>query len=170
MGSFLFPTPTHQIPIPATAAAFRVAAPAFKDVDMFPDDSVSFWLQAAAQLLNPNRWRSSIGLGTLLFVQHNLALEAFATEQAEAGGIPGMARGVVSAEAGKSVSASYDTALAGEPDAGHWNLTVYGSRFIRMTRMFGMGPIQVNTGPVGGGFFNFGNWSGAPFGPGWWTH
>jgi len=56
-------------------------------------------------------------------------------------------------------------------NAGHWNLTVYGTRFIRFAKMFGAGPIQIGIGynpsPFGGpawpgpdcnpGFTNFGS-------------
>lgn len=158
------------IPIPATTDAFRVAAPAFADASMFPDESVAFWLSAACLLLTP-KWRSAIGLATILFVEHNLALEAAAQQTANAGGIPGMGTGVLSASAVKSVSASYDTGLAGEAGAGHWNLTIFGTRLYRMMMIYGAGPIQIGTG-IGstGSFFNFTQWNGLPFGPGWWTH
>lgn len=170
MATFGIPTGNiaNAIPLPANAAAFRVALPEFASTTQFPDASITFWLQAASYLLT-TRWRSAIGLATILFVAHNLAIEAYAAQTAANGGIPGVGMGILSSQAAKSVSLSYDTALAGEEGAGAWNLTVYGTRLYRMMMMFGAGPIQLGTGPMGGGFFNFSSWTGLPFGPGWFT-
>ena len=157
-----------SIPVPVDAPTFRAAAPVFANPAMYPDASIVFWLSVAGMLLNASRWKDMLGVGTILFVEHNLALEACALQAGNAGGIPGMATGVISSESAKSLSASYDTGLAAEKDAGHWNLTTFGSRLMRMTNMFGMGPIQVNTGPAGyGGFFVLSGWTGPSCGPGW---
>lgn len=162
----------NLIPVPANAEAFRNDCPAFANAEMFPDESVTFWLNAATIMLNASRWRSSLGMATVLFVEHNLALEAYAQNTANAGGIPGMGMGVVASQAAKSTSLSFDTGLAGQPGAGHWNLTIFGTRLYRLMMMFGAGPIQIGTGSNagGGGFFDFTQWNGLPFGPGWWTH
>lgn len=154
------------IPVPQTPAEFRAAAPAFSNATMFPDDSITFWLQAACLLLNANRMPKSIGLMTVLFVEHNLALEAYAKEGADNGGIPGLSRGIISSEAAGQVNVSYDTNGAAELNAGHWNLTDYGKRFIRMARFFGAGPIQLNTPGIPSSIFL--PWTGIVFGPGWY--
>lgn len=164
-------TSCPAINVPTTAAAFRADCPAFADAEMFPDDSILFWLSAACLLLT-HRWGNMRGLATILFVEHNLALEAFAQNTAASGGIPGIGLGMVASQAAKAVSISYDTGMAGEEGAGVWNLTTYGQRLYRLMMMFGAGPIQLGTGMTsgGGGFFNFSGWNGLPFGPGWWTH
>jgi hypothetical protein len=41
------------------------------------------------------------------------------------------------------VTQAYDTTAGIVPEAGHWNLTTYGMRFIQLVLMFGAGPIQV---------------------------
>lgn len=169
-----FPSPItpsntgNPIPVPATPDAFRAAFPEFADKTMFPDESVTFWL-AAASILLTNRWRNALGLATILFVCHNLALEAFNQQTANNGGIPGIGLGVVQSQAAKSVSISYDSGLAGEAGAGHWNLTNFGTRLYRLMMAFGAGPVQIGTGSFQGGFFNFSSWGGLPFGPGWFT-
>jgi hypothetical protein len=162
-------TSCTAINVPTTAQGFRDVCPAFADEATFPDESIMFWLSAACLLLT-HRWGNMRGLATILFVEHNLALEAFSANTAAAGGIPGIGLGMVASQAAKAVSISYDTAMAGEEGAGVWNLTTYGQRLYRLMMMFGAGPVQINTGGWGGGFFNFEGWNGLPFGPGWWTH
>ena len=141
---------------------------------MFPDASIQFWLDAASVLLTC-RWGSALGIGTVLFVEHNLALEAAAAVPAGSGQSPGMLHGVVSSESVGAVSVAYDTGMAAESDAGHWNLTVYGERFIRMARLIGAGPIQLGvpawaTGCLCG-LMDPGAWnpSWGSLGPGWWN-
>jgi hypothetical protein len=53
-----------------------------------------------------------------------------------------VAAGMVARKTVDKVSVTYDTASAMEEDAGHWNLTVYGTRFIRLARMVGTGGMQ----------------------------
>ena len=164
----------NPIPVPTTPDEFRAVAPAFSDPVMFPDAEIQFWLDAASILLTC-RWGSALGIGTILFVEHNLALDASANPVSGTGGVPGMMHGVVSSEAAGAVSVSYDTGVASESDAGHWNLTLYGERFIRMARLIGAGPIQLgvppwaNGGCTCGGMMNpsawLAGWGG--IGPGW---
>lgn len=164
----------NPIPVPTTPDEFRAVAPAFQDPVMFPDASIQFWLDAASIMLTC-RWGSAIGIGTVLFVEHNLALEAAAMPAPGSGGVPGMLHGVVSAESAGAVSVSYDTGMAAETNAGHWNLTIYGERFIRMARMFGAGPVQLGVPPwatggcLCGGMIDISHWRGGSFGPGWWN-
>ena len=71
------------------------------------------------------------------------AEEAQATADGVAGRSPGGRVGVLSSKGADGISASYDVGTSTEKDAGHWNLTTYGTRFIRLSRMFGAGPLQV---------------------------
>jgi len=134
---------------PILPAQFVLDFPEFGNSTLFPVSQITFWATIAAYLLNPCRWDPAlINLGMELFIAHNVALEAFAMSAADAGGIPGISRGVVASEAGKSLSVGYDTALAGEEGAGNFNLTIYGTRFWNLMRMMGAGPIQVGiSGP-----------------------
>lgn len=128
---------------PITPAEFLVAFPEFSNKTAFPDTQIQFWATIAAMMLNARAWGRQLQLGMMLFIAHNIALEALAQAGTANGGIPGINRGVVASEAAGSVSVSYDTANALVPDAGHWNLTIYGTRFMWLVNMFGAGPIQI---------------------------
>lgn len=121
-----------------------------------PQSAFAMWYDIATMLLNPHRWPTNVspttGLSILdrgaeLFVAHNIALEERAIAEARRGAPPGTTKGPISAETVGPVNTSYDTASGIEADAGHWNLTIYGTRFIRLLRAIAAGPVQVNVGP-----------------------
>lgn len=141
-------------------ARFRADMTAFADDDVYPDEALTYWLGIAAIMLNTKRfgfsaadpWPASpettalkqYDFATEQFVAHNLAIEKMAANQAAApGGVPGAVSGVVQSSSVDKVSVSYSADAGLEPDAGHWNLTIYGRRFIRLLRMAGAGPYQV---------------------------
>lgn len=128
------------------AAQFRANFPEFSNTTEFPDSVVNFWFQYAYILLNARRWGQTLDLGAQLFVAHNIVLEQQASKQAATGGTPGVTTGAVASKAVGPASISYDNSASLELDAGHWNLTTYGKRLIRMIRMFGAGPVQVGMG------------------------
>ena len=99
-----------------------------------------------------------------LFAAHNLTLEVRAQAESKNGGIPGQQVGPVNSKSVDKVSIGYDTGSGIEADAGHWNLSIYGTRFIRLAKMFGAGPIQIGIGvtPTGTGL----GWSGPNVTPG----
>lgn len=134
-----------------TAASLRVDYPEFAAA---PDPQLNYWLAIAGMLLNKARWgqpgpktvsppTSMYDVAVELFAAHNTTLEMRALAEAQKGAPPGGATGPISARSVGPLSLSYDTQAAIELDAGHWNLTIYGTRFIRLARMFGAGPIQV---------------------------
>jgi len=150
------------------AAAFRTNFPEFANTAYPTDGLITFWLTVAYQLINPDRWGAMIDLGAQLFAAHNISLELSAQDEAAVGqGAPGSAPGVVTGPISSSsvdkVSITYATAESLEDGAGHWNTTVYGTRFWRLLRMMGMGPVYVGGGwGCGGAFLSFGAWPG-PF-------
>lgn len=169
-----------------TAASFRMALPAFASQANYPDDAVTFWISVATMMLNPQVWgaagvaaqppaaagpmTSPLDFGTILFVAHNLVLEQQAGKAAAKGNAPGLNKGVISSESVGPASAGYDTSAGLELDAGHWNLTVYGTRFVRLANMVGT---LIVTG--GGGFDPTGQLGYGPAWPGppgalfpWW--
>lgn len=167
---------------PITYGAFIAAFPEFGNPASFPAGGVNFWAGMASLLMNTPRWGNMLNNAMMLFIAHNVALEAWAAAGATAGGIPGINRGVVSSEAAGAVNVSYDTANALVPDAGHWNLTTYGTRLMWLVNMFGAGPVQMgaNSGSCCGGFFalldslawnmqgsNMGGCTYISVGPGW---
>ena len=129
-----------------TAATLRTAFPEFGSVVSFPGSAVDFWLTVAPRFVNANRWLENTDLGVMLFAAHNLVIEAKAFKDSEGGGIPGGSVGPVNSKSVDKVSVGYDTAGAAELDAGHWNLSVYGTRYVRMARMFGTGGLHIAGG------------------------
>lgn len=129
-----------------TAASLRANFTEFINTDVYPDADVNFWLATAALLINAGRWGNMLDMGTQLFVAHNLVLEAKAKATAANGAPPGVSDGPIAAKSIDKVSVNYASAEALEENAGHWNLTIFGTRFIKLARMCGMGPIQVGAG------------------------
>ena len=146
-----------------TPTSFRADFPAFVDATNYPDSAITFWTTVALQFLNAERWDTAIDIGTELFVAHNLVLEFQANTAAGNGAAPGLSQGMISSKSVDKVSISYDTGSAAELDAGHWNLTIYGQRYVRMARMMGAGGIQLGIGYDP----NFSAASGAWPGPYW---
>ncbi len=153
-----------------TVAQFRADYPEFSSTTVYPDSQVNYWMNIAYILLNAGRWMRMLDMGAELFIAHNLALEARAQANASAGGIPGESTGPVSSKSVGPVSMGYDTTAGIEEGAGHWNLTIYGTRFIKLAKMFGAGPVQIGIGSAPSysgmawsgplttpGFTNFGN-------------
>lgn len=154
-------------------ATFRKSFPAFSDVSKYPDTSIAFWVSVASIMLPTQTWglgstaaqsppTTQMDIGLSLFVAHNLSLEAQALQAAAAGGSPGSAvKGPISSESVGGVSRSYDTTAGLNLDAGPWNLTTYGTRFVFMARLVGKGPVQigVDCGPT------IYPWFGPPVGP-----
>jgi hypothetical protein len=126
-----------------TAAQFRVNFPEFASTTQYPDSAVNFWLAWAYKLLRTERWQDILDLGVQLFVAHNLVLERTAQNQAASGGVPAGQTGNVASKAVAQVSVSYDNASSMDPDAGHWALTIFGKRFLRLMRMAGSGGVQL---------------------------
>lgn len=150
-----------------TVANIRSDLPEFASAALYPPAVITYWLSIAKLLLNPNRWDDTpaatgeptmLYFGAEMFVAHNLVLERQAEAAASRRGIPGQASGPISSKSVGPLSISYDTGAAAELEAGHWNLTVYGQRFVRLARMVGAGGIQVGVGfaPFG----SMGAWPG----------
>lgn len=143
-----------------TIAQFRDKLPAFEDSNKYPDSSVQFWLDVAVKMHNAERWGNMLDTGIVLYTAHHVVGDALAAMEGARGGAPGMRGGMIASESGADVSVSFDTTSASEKDAGHWNSTVYGRRWYRLSRLFGAGPVQV--GAPSGGDVVFSAWAGPP--------
>lgn len=135
---------------------FRADYPEFSGSTQYPPSQIQYWLNFGYSVLSAGRWGRQLDFGVSMYVAHNLTLEARAQAEAVNGTIPGGQVGILSSKSVDKVSASYDTTGASEPGAGHWNLSVYGVRFIRLAKLFGAGPVQIGIGA-----------SPALSGPGW---
>lgn len=124
-------------------ATFRADYPEFANAATYPDSAITYWLKVAGLLLNACRWQDMLDVATELFVAHNLVLERQAQKSAAGGAAPGLSTGPVSSKTVGPVTQAYDTTAGINSDAGHWNLTTFGTRFYQLMQMFGAGPIQV---------------------------
>jgi hypothetical protein len=116
----------------------------------YQQSAIQYWLNlaykmlAGSQTLGAQRWGSLLDQpGVELFAAHNLVLEKLAQNSARTGAVPGFTTGVTASKSVGPVSVSYNTDAGMELDAGHWNLTTYGTRFISLARMVGSGGFQV---------------------------
>jgi hypothetical protein len=164
--------PNNPIPVPTTPDEFRAASPNFADTTTYPDEMIQLYLNAASLLLPACVWGRTLGLATVLFVNHNLTL--FAQQFPNGiGSTPVPLRGPVQSETAGALSVSYDMQAVLDPDAGWWNYTPYGQLFYRLMMIFGAGPRQINVPPWGGacGCFDYGAFARSSLsgmvGPGW---
>jgi hypothetical protein len=139
--------PVGNTTVAPTVAQFLLDFPEFNvpGNPVFSVSSCQYWLNVAIILLNAPRWGSMYYLACELFTAHNLALQAWSTQ----GGpqtVPGIAKGPLAGTAAGNVSVSYNTAAVLEPNAGHWNYTVYGVKLYHWMMMAGAGPVYLGAG------------------------
>lgn len=127
-----------------TAAQLRTDFPEFANPTIYPDSLVNMWLTVANSLVNPDRWVELTNLGLELVTCHHLAMSARDQLAAGVGGAPGEVKGPTASKSVDKVSVSYDTSAVTLTDAGFWNATSYGTRFLGLARMMGAGGLQVN--------------------------
>lgn len=152
---------TLPLPVPST---FRTDFPEFSNTAIYTDGMINFWLNIGNARMLPaaSRWGSLYNAGLELFVAHFIAIQAFNQVGANAGGIPGLTRGAISSEQAE-ISVSYDVAAVTIEGAGQWNLTTYGTQFMELVNLVGMGPIQVTPGWFNGVQTNGLGWPFFPF-------
>ena len=121
----------------------RTAFPEIADLTEYPDTSLQNWNAVAVVILDATRWASLYVLGCQLFIIHNLVLEKRNRDIAAVGGAVGDASGVMTAKQVDKVYASFDPKFGLLENAGHFNLTTYGVRFLQLARMFGSGGVQL---------------------------
>jgi hypothetical protein len=118
---------------------FRGHFPEFANETIYPDGSLEFWASVGDLLLNSDRWLDLRDAGLELFVAHNICLQAKDMAAVAAGGVPGESNSMISSQSVGPVSVSLDTAAGIEEKGGNYNLTSYGTRFLRLARLVGMG-------------------------------
>jgi len=127
-----------------TPAQLRSDFPEFANTTTYPDSLVNMWLTVANSLVNPIRWAELTNLGIELVTCHHLAISARDQLAAAVGGAPGEVKGPTASKSVDKVSVSYDTGAVSLTDAGFWNMTSYGVRFLGLARMMGAGGLQIN--------------------------
>ena len=127
-------------------AGFRQAFPSFTEA-LHPDARVAFHLRVAGLRLPPDRWGDFLEDGTGLYVAHHLTLEAKAAQAKDGTGGIDAAAGALASESvsvgSVSKSKSYASAAPVNPDAAHWNATIYGQQFRDLVSVVGMGGVQL---------------------------
>lgn len=130
-----------------TTTSFRESFPEFTDVLAFPEPQLEFWITLAGKMVDADRWGDLADYGMMLCAAHNLIISASDVVAAAMGGIPGnAASGAVSSKSAGGLSFSRDVSGSAESGAGNWNASTYGTRYIRLARLMGAGPVQVGTG------------------------
>jgi len=138
-----------------TVQSLRKTFPEFaNDTTAYPDGNLQFWIAigtiatTGSTTFGSRLWRSMADLGVMLYAAHHSVIERKGMLESNAGIVPGLSMNVISSKSVDKVSINYDTQIGMELDAGHWNLSVYGRRFIHIARMVGSAPLLVG---VGGG-------------------
>ena len=127
----------------SSVAQFRQDFPEFGNTTTYPDSSVTFWMTIAVSLVNPDRWGVLTDQGIELVTAHHLVLAQRDQAAAAVGGVPGEVKGPTASKSVDKVSVSYDTGAVALSDAGFWNLTTYGVRFMTIARAMGAGGMQL---------------------------
>lgn len=120
-------------------ATFRQHFPEFADVSVFPDSQIEYWSGIGELMLRVEAWADLYDHGLELFTSHHLVLARKNQKAAAGGGEMGTNTGAMSSKSIDKVSASFDTGSSTLDDAGHWNLTTYGTQFKMLSDMVGSG-------------------------------
>ena len=140
--------------LPLTDPQFRATfGAAFADMGKYTVPQVTMYLTLAAAMLDPNLWADQLNYGIAMFTAHNLVLDGQAFNAAANGQLPGLTPGPIASKSLGPASVSYDTSSGIELDAGHFNLTVFGRRFIHTARLVGMGGAQLGGSTMPGSWF-----------------
>ncbi len=126
-----------------TAASFRANFTEFSSVTVYPNAEIDFWIGLALLLHDVGRWGTALDYGIQLFVAHNLSLQFDSKKASASGQNPGKVVGNVTGGTVDKVSYTRDTSSVMDPKNGHWNLSSYGLRYIRLVMMIGAGPVYV---------------------------
>jgi hypothetical protein len=125
---------------------FRTDVKAFANETLFPDDVINFWLMVATAMVDPGQWGEETYLGIEMFTAHHVVLDVKNNMDVSVGSLPGLSRGAINSESVGPVSIGYDTASTLEEDAGNWNYTIYGQRYIHWARQYGAAVIYIGAG------------------------
>lgn len=126
-----------------TYADFIAFFPEFNNTTRYPQPVVEEWIPVAYDNLNVARFKRQIRLAVMLFVAHNIVLQARDAQTNANGGIVGQASGPINSKSVDKVSAAYSADLTAIEGAGPWNYTTYGQRLYKMMQSFNSGPIYV---------------------------
>lgn len=119
----------------ATYATMIAAFPEFSNTTSYPQTTIEFWLSQGYIQVSERLFRDSYDMAVMLWTAHHVAMGAANARAAARGGIPGSASGVQTSKSVDGVSVGYST-ITSLNNAGAWNATSYGQRFLTMARSF----------------------------------
>jgi hypothetical protein len=131
-----------------TSSAFRSDFPEFADASVFPESQITFWMGMGQKMLRQEVWDELYTHGLELFTAHHISLARQNARASQSGGAPGLNTGPQSSKSIDRVSVSHDTGMSSLAGKGHWNLTTYGTQFMQLAMMVGMGGVQAYGGGV----------------------
>jgi hypothetical protein len=120
---------------------FRGDFPAFKDPELFSNATLTMYLTAAGNLLDPWKWGDLWTMGQELWAAHFLLLDRIDESSVERGGVT--PAGPITNKSVGAVTVGYSE-NGMEDSGGHWNQTSFGRRFLRFARLVGTGGSQLN--------------------------
>ncbi len=112
-------------------SSFRQNYPEFADTTKYPDAMLTYWTTVADIYVDTAKWDTLSDIGLSLALAHFLVLASGNQS------LPGSGAGLVNSQAAGPVSVGFDTQATTEERGGNWNLTVYGTQFLRMARLIG---------------------------------
>jgi hypothetical protein len=123
---------------PLDPTKFRALFAAFADETIYPDPTIQVWLDQAP--VDPCVWGDRYQLGQALWAAHELTKfgpQGLASTPGATG------TGLPASKSVGQVSLSYDNSVGTDPEAGSYNMTLYGRQFWSMLKYLPIGPIQV---------------------------
>jgi hypothetical protein len=126
-----------------TPAQFRAVLPEFADSTRYPEAQLTFWLGVSESFVNARRWGALADLGIALCTAHHLVIAARDQADAARSGAPGHVKGPMASFSVDTVSTGYDTGAVTLAEAGFWNSTAYGVRYLTLARSMGAGGVQL---------------------------
>lgn len=132
------------MPITLTAAKFRDMFPELECPADYTEPRINIAISIAAKFMNEQRWGTWFEYGLGLLTAHRITLTKKSQVEAEFGLIPGAAEGVLTSKSADKVSLSFDASSTVEEGGGFYNLTRYGQEWLRLAKMVGAGPLQVD--------------------------
>ena len=123
-------------------ATFRQRFPEFADPAVASDSLLESLAAEASLQMDAVAWGTWFDMGVNLFVAHNLALIQKQQRNQRAGQVPGGITGPLASKSVGEASASYDNSSLVIADGAEWNSTMYGIKWLRLSRLRGAGPLQ----------------------------
>jgi hypothetical protein len=128
--------PTSTVTDPAT---FRAHFPPFASTVTYPDQTVQFFIDTSSIMCDPRVWCQLQQMGVELMTAHFLAMQQYSMQGGSAGGVPGMATGLVTSKSVSKVSVGRDQGSTAMEGWGPWNYTIYGQQYAWYAQLAGTG-------------------------------